>query len=939
MADRTETATPDASPRRAARYSPGAAALSALAAPAAAAVLILAPPSAAGQGSLEGTVREAGTGAALAGARVGLAALDLAGVAGPDGHYAITDIPAGTHTVEFSLIGYAAVVREVAVADGRATRLDVVLRETALALEGLVAVGSRSGPRTATRSAVPIDAIPAWDFVEQGDTDLNDLLRTVIPSFNVNPQAVGDAARIIRPASLRGLAPDHTLVLVNGKRRHRASVIMWIGGGFADGAQGPDISAVPAIAVRQVEVLRDGASAQYGSDAIAGVVNLTLRDASSGGGFEVRAGTYGEGDGESYTLSGNIGLPLGKGGFANLSAEYGASNPTSRSVQRDDAAALVAAGNKNVRDPAQIWGAPTVDGDLKLWGNFGRFFGDRLQLYGHANYASETVTGGFFYRNPNTRPGVFSLDGGETVLVGDVLDARDGVLDGSAGCPVVKITDHVPDPVALERVFDDPNCFTFQEMFPGGFTPQFGGDARDASVVAGLRGHTHGGLRWDASAAMGRHAVDFFIRNTVNASLGPESPDEFDPGVYGQTETNVNVDVSYALGDLVNLAGGAEFRDEHFEIGIGDSTSWVIGPFAAQGFSAGSNGFPGFSDIAAGDWHRVNLAAYGDVEARAPDERWTLGAALRVERFEDFGTTANWKLAGRRALTGALAVRGGASTGFRAPTPGQQNAFNVSTQFDRTLRELVNNGTIPSNNPVAAVKGGEALDAEKSVNAGAGLVVDAGSFSMSADYFRVAVSDRLALSRVFALTPAEAEELISEGITSARNLKNFRFFTNEFDTRTQGVDVVASFVPAGTEGGTEFSLALNHTGTRVTRHNPEVLDSTRIRQLEDALPATRWTVVARRGWGELSLLGRLSYYSGWFDSRDDRSYPGEYLVDLEASYGVGESATVTLGAQNALNRYPEENPNARAVAGNLYSAATPFGASGGFYYLRAGFRW
>ena len=204
------------------------------------------------------------------------------------------------------------------------------------------------------------------------------------------------------------------------------------------------------------------------------------------------------GDGESYTLSGNVGLPLGRRGFANLSAEYGASNPTSRSVQRADAAALVAAGNAEVRDPAQIWGAPTVDHDLKLWGNFGRFFGDGLQLYGHANYASETVTGGFFYRNPNTRAGVYSVDGGRTLLVGDVLDAQDGVLDGSAGCPVVEIVDHVPDPVAMARVLGDPNCFTFQKMFPGGFTPQFGGDAQDASVVAGLRGDTGG------RAAVGR---------------------------------------------------------------------------------------------------------------------------------------------------------------------------------------------------------------------------------------------------------------------------------------------------------------------------------------------------------------------------------------------------------------------------------------------------
>ena len=938
MAVHHESATPDASPRRAARYDSGTTAIPALASPVAAVFLFLALLGAAGQGTLEGTIRHAVTGAPLAGARVSLAVSGLGGLAGPDGRYEITGIPAGTHSVEISLIGYAAEVREVNIAGGATVRLDAELHETAVALAGLVAVGSRSRPRTATESAVPIDAVTGRDFVDQGDTDLNDLLRTVIPSFNVNPQAVGDAARIIRPASLRGLAPDHTLVLVNGKRRHRASIIMWIGGGFADGAQGPDISAIPAVAVRQVAILRDGASAQYGSDAIAGVMNLTLKDAPSGGSFEVRTGRYWEGDGESYTLAGNIGLPLGRNGFANLSAEFGASNPTSRSVQRADAAALIAAGNTDVRDPAQIWGAPTVDDDIKLWGNFGRFFGDGLQLYGHANYAGETVTGGFFYRNPNTRAGVYSIDGGATLLVGDALDARDGVLDGSAGCPVVEIVDHVPDPVALARVFEDPDCFTFQEMFPGGFTPQFGGVARDASVVAGLRGHTDGGLRWDVSGGFGRHAVDFFIRNTVNASLGPGSPDSFDPGVYAQTELNANADVSYTVNDMVNAAAGAEFRDEYFEIGIGETASWEIGPFAAQGFSSGSNGFPGFSDIAAGGWHRTNYAVYGDLEARARDGRWTTGAAVRVERFDDFGTTANWKVAARRGLSEALAVRGSASTGFRAPTPGQQHAFNVSTQFDRDLQELVNNGTIPSTSPVAAIKGGEALDAEKSLNVSLGAVVDAGMFSVSADYFRVAVSDRLALSQVFALTPAEAEQLISEGITSARNLKNFRFFTNDFATRTKGVDVVATFVPGGWAGEAELSLAFNHTGTEVTEYNADVLDSLRVKQLEDALPGTRWTAAARRGWGDLSLLGRLSYYAGWFDSRDNRSYPGEYLVDLEAGYRVSGSATLVAGAQNALNRYPEENPEA-TKAGNRYSPGTPFGASGGFYYVKAVIRW
>ena len=285
-------------------------------------------------------------------------------------------------------------------------------------------------------------------------------------------------------------------------------------------------------------------------------------------------------------------------------------------------------------------------------------------------------------------------------------------------------------------------------------------------------------------------------------------------------------------------------------------------------------------------------------------------------------------------------MRGSVSTGFRAPTPGQQNAFNVSTQFAPDRRELVNNGTIPSTSEVAAIKGGKALDAETSVNASFGLVFDADPFTLSADYFRIDLSDRLALSRTFALDPDEAARLVAEGITSAGNLANFRFFTNDFDTRTQGVDVVAAFVPAGMEGDTEFNLAFNYTHTAVTRHNPDVLSEVRIRQLRDALPGIRWVGSARRTWGgALSTLARLSYYAGWFDSRDDRDYPGEYLVDLEASYAVGGSTTLTFGAQNALNQYPEENPRAAMVAGNRYSPNTPFGSSGGFYYVKMGFSW
>lgn len=900
--------------------------------------LLAAPAGVLAQGGLEVIVRNAETGAGLPRAQVALPGLGYGGITDVEGRFRMPDLPSGAVAVEVRLLGYAIAREQATIVDDSVVVLEVPLTPTVISVAGLVAVGSRSRPRTATESMVPIDALTPSELLDQGDTDIDDLLRTTIPSYNVNPQAVGDAASIIRPANLRGLAPDHTLVLVNGKRRHRAAIITWIGNGVADGAQGPDISSIPTLALRQVEVLRDGASAQYGSDAIAGVMNFHLKDARSGGALEVRAGGFGDGGGEGYTISGNTGLPLGATGFANLTAEYGRSNSSSRSVQRADAALLVSRGNTHVRDPAQVWGAPEIEDDLKLWGNFGYFLGSGTKAYAHANYASQRITRGFFYRNPNTRSGVFSLDAGETLLVGDLLDAQDGVLDGSAGCPVVRVTDGLPDPAALQQVLSDPNCFTFQELFPGGFTPQFGGDVRDASLVVGVEGQV-GRLQWDVSGNYGSNEVDFFIFNTVNASLGRATPTAFDPGLYRQVDIDLNVDAAYTVSDLLDVAAGFEWRDEHFTIGLGEDDAWTIGSLAPQGFSAGSNGFPGFSPIAAGDWHRTNTALYADAELRDyRNDRWTLGGALRFENFEDFGSTLNGKLAGRYALTGGLGLRGSLSTGFRAPTPGQQNAFNVSTIFDRELGDLVNSGTIPSTSAVAALRGGVPLDAEESRNFAAGAVLDLGSFLLTTDYFRVVVSDRISLTQPFNLTPDEQSQLVDEGIVSARNLQEFRFFTNDFSTRTQGLDVVATYAPASSAGGTALSLAFNRTQTRVTEFNPAKLNDTRIRQLEEGLPGTRWILTGKHALGRLSLLGRLSYYAGWFDSRDDVSYPGAHLVDLEAAWSISDALTLTAGGQNALNRYPAENPGA-TFSGNRYGPGTPFGSNGGFYYLRLGYRW
>ena len=247
-----------------------------------------------------------------------------------------------------------------------------------------------------------VDVLSSFDITRQGAVNLQEQLRTIVPSFNINTQPISDASTVVRPAMLRNLAPDHTLVLINGKRRHRSSIIDWHGGnGVAFGSQGPDISAIPSIALRQVEVLRDGAAAQYGSDAIAGVMNFQLKDAPSGGTLAFNTGTFGSGDGEAFNVAGNVGLPLGATGFANLSLEYGSSNPTNRSAPRSDAIALRAAGNSDIAsDTPQVWGSPRVDDDLKLFGNFGYTAANGVQFYSHTNYASKKVTGGFFFREP-----------------------------------------------------------------------------------------------------------------------------------------------------------------------------------------------------------------------------------------------------------------------------------------------------------------------------------------------------------------------------------------------------------------------------------------------------------------------------------------------------------------------------------------------------------
>ncbi len=845
--------------------------------------------------------------------------------------------------------------------------------------ETIVVVGTRTEGRTITESPVPVDVIPEVELMSQGDNDLINRLRTVVPSWNVGAQPISDAATLVRPVNLRGLAPDHTLVLVNGKRRHRAAVIAWF-----DGSQGPDVSVIPAVALRQVEVLRDGAAAQYGSDAIAGVMNFQLKDARSGGVVEVRSGQYSDanpgtsdGFGGQYTFAGdhglswaaaaNFGMPMGQDGFFNLSMEAGGSDPTSRSVQRNDALAIIGTGNTMIRNPAQVWGSPLVEDDIKLFANFGSPLAGGSRFYGHANYASRTTTGGFYFRNPHTRTGVFTYSDSERrgrfLLVGDREWARTGV-ENAGNCPAVPVVDHVPDAAALAAVEADPNCFALYSRFPGGFTPQFGGDLTDSSIVAGVRGYLASGMTWDVSVNVGNSEVDQFIYNTVNASLGYDTPTSFKPGVYEQTDTNVNFDITYPVRDNVSLAAGVEWRNEQFRIGAGDRASWEIGPYAAQGFSSGSNGFNGYrADVTAGEWDRANAAVYGDIEIEDPDGMWTLTTALRVEDFDGFGNTTNAKVSGRRVVGGGVSLRAAVSTGFRAPTPGQQNAFNVSTTFDPETGGLSNSGTVPSIAPAAVLRGGEALQPEEAVNYAAGLVIDRGVFTFTADIFRIDVDDRLAISETFrhcsildapepgCVTDAEIESLLASGFVEARNLKSFRFFVNDFATRTQGLDLVGTWTPPALGGDTRFSLVFNTTDTKVTEANPDTVGPFRIAALERGLPETRWNVAMYHDKERWSLLTRLNWYDGWWDSEDAQNllgrndapmyanYGGEFVVDVELGIPLPNSTSIAIGVQNLLNTYPEENPGAADGVGNRYGQYSPFGFNGAYYYLRFNYAW
>ena len=794
-------------------------------------------------------------------------------------------------------------------------------------IEEVVVVGTRALPRSIEDSAVPVDVISSEDFEDQAGFDMSNLIRSTVPSFHVSDNPSRDLAALLRPVNLRGLAPDHTLVLMNNKRRHRGSVIQWISNGASNGAQGPDISAIPAIALQRMEVLRDGAAAQYGSDAIAGVLNFVLKDADEGVALEARYGAYTERSGEDMTtIAANVGLPLADSGFANFSFEYGESAPTDRSVQHRDATALINLGIPNVGVPAKPWGSPTVNDSIKAVANIGVDLSDSNELYAFGNYASREVSTAFFFRSPMNRNGVYKTSANKFLVGGEGCAAKYGDIDSTAENLLS----------FLDMVVADTGCFSFAEMLPEGFSPQFGATLSDFSGVVGVRGELANGLLWDVSASIGENSLAAFIHNTLNASLGPDSPRDFDIGDYTQRETNFNADVVYPVdlgGSDLNVAAGFEARTEEFQISTGERAAWEIGPYNRYGFASGSNGFGGFNPAASGTWDRGNVAGYLDLEFNAT-EAWRIGGAVRFEDFDGFGSTTNFKLATHLRLSDSFALRGSTGTGFRAPTPGQSNARNLSTVVHPVTNEFEERGTIGSTHPVAMALGGRELQPEESRNLSLGAVFAAvNGFMLTVDYFSIDIEDRIALSGLFSVTDEIKQRLVADGVPEANEFNTVRYFTNDFDTETSGIDVVASYGWVTGNGNADLLFSFNTTATEVV--DSSSISAGTIRNLEHGWPETRYNVTYRQSFDQWDVVARYSFFGDWYDDHAGDDFSGYGLADVQVRYNFASGLAITLGAENALDEYPDEAIN--YGNGRRYPRYAPAGHNGALVFAKVNY--
>ncbi len=822
-------------------------------------------------------------------------------------------------------------------------------------VEEIVVTGTRKEGLSPTQTLSPVDVLSGADLTAQGSFDLTDSLSRIAPSFNTQRFPIADGTAFLRPVTLRNLSPDHTLVLVNGTRRHRSALVnlqLAPLGTVNQGSQAVDFQTLPASAIKRVEVLRDGASAQYGSDAIAGVVNVILKDNAEGGSLYVQGGGYSAGDGDRLTIGGNAGFGLGDDGFLSASFEVANSDITSRGGPRPDAAAvaaIVGADQTPLNGFGQRWGDPEVEA-LKFFVNAGIDLSDTVELYSHVSYSDIDVISDFFYRGP-------VLDPSEMIAARETLQ-RDA--DG----------DFQPDPAPQSLVDEiraagqNPADFLVADansssgfvlrnpiftLFPGGYNPDFGASISDFALVAGARGGADDGWSWDARVRTAENEVDYVLSETINPSLGALSPTSFRPGVLTQQETSINVDVVRpialaALASPLNVALGLEYRDETYKIGAGDEASRIAGPTAAI-FGVGSDGFQGFPLESAGDFSNESLAAYMDLEANVTD-RLSAGIALRFEDFDEFGSTEDGKISLRFDATDNFAVRGTVSTGFRAPTPGQINTLNVTTTADQQ-GNLIPSGVYPVNHPVAVTLGAIPLVPEESTSFTAGIIFHPlANTSVTLDYYNIQVDDRLALQNN-TVSAADIPALQAAGVQDAALLEGSlaNFFSNAFDSEISGVDLAVTSDFKLAPGLLSVDLRHNYNTQDVTGVAAGTINESRVFDLENQVPEQRTTLTFGFDTGGLfygylraNRYGEWKSTGGLFspgDASDVSTYGAKVLVDLEAAFNVSKNLVVSVGGENIFDTEPDaEGDPVLQFLGARQSLTSPFGFNGAFYYAR-----
>ncbi|MCY4001391.1 MAG: TonB-dependent receptor [Bacteroidetes bacterium] len=892
-----------------------------------------------------------------------------------DGTFELS-VPSEDAVLIVSFIGF--VTQRLSVAtDG--TDLNIQLVPSIEDIEGLVVVGTRRLPRLVTDSSVPIDVISPRDLASTASTDIDDILRSQVPSYNVQRHEIDGSTTFVRPPTLRGLSPDNTLLLVNGKRRHRTGSIALFGSALILGSQGPDMNMIPSIAIKQFEILRDGASAQYGADAVAGVFNLQLKDADHGFMVRSQVGQYHQGDGRYVTIASNAGFPLTDDGFLNVSLEYRNTEPTSRSVDQASATALANKGYP-VKRPAIIWGNPDIDHAITAFVNAEIGLTPTTRAYAFGGYGQRSGNGSYFFRMPGgatARANVFRFGSGD--------DAIRAIADLNPGDGIDCLT--LEDLPPLDSDFDavqtfvnqyQGSCYLFNEDFPGGFTPRFGADISDVSAVVGVHGGDPSSLMWDISGTVGRSLMDYFIKNTVNASWGPLNPPEFRQRDFVQLEYSVNVDMSYpveieGLHSPLNIAMGAQWRNEIFETRPGDSLSWSVGPYVQQGpytFSVGSNGDQGIPPAYAGRWARPNYAAYVDLEADVVPS-FQVGVAGRFENFyDDFGTTLTGKVSALWRTSSLLSLRGSVSTGVRAPTPGQVNLQNIQTNFHPVFG-LIDAGQIPSAHPIAQALGGKPLTEESAFNLTFGTIFQfSPDLVLTADLFSITVRDRIALSGSIPLSDELTGILRSSGqLAGFETLQEVKFYSNDFDTRQFGVDLLLSWDREyGNGRSTVASIAYNWTRpellkfsdpTEITTFLGEplseattvsILSDRRKAEIEHVNPHHRIVATGRQTFGPFHTMLRFNYYSGWkacllfsftctlnIDGRTQnvlRSYNGSWIVDAEVGYRIRDNYGLALGVNNIFATHRDADQIERDGQGNAMVPSTPWDYNGASMYLR-----